>query len=565
MTEHGVRIALLARAGMARDQLHRALNEAGAEIVAEGDPADLDPKQVADCRPTVFLVSLEPSIEKALDKFDGLLAAPGIEVMFDDAEVTGKLDGWDLNRWARHVASKLLGSETLPPAPADAIFVEEGEVNLRPGLPPTPAELMDHAKLEDYTAETSELADWVPTSPSLTPAPGAAGAADASSETSFSWDGSQEAAGDGNEGEFSLDTDLGIEVDLGELDFAPTPDPVEPAKPEPAEPILGDMEFGESIRFSSFSQEQPEVLGDLDADVAQLAAQLEAFEKTDQRAAAVEPDFAKAPKEPSDVRDDADIVAVVSKKSVAEKKAAERAAEKAAPEPVAAPPAAASIDFSNLALAPMEGELPPTPPIVPAFSPARETPELQLGDLSLDTPAATAPVGLGAVLILAGLGGPDAVRQLLSSLPERLAVPVLLYQHLEVGKHERLVEQLAKISRLPVVLACDGAVPEPGKVTLLPAGMTAVANGNSLRFTSGSLSQLITALPAQDSMIIVLSGAEVQLVPLILAVKEEGGLVLAQDPEVCFDAAAADAMRHEGAPVFPALGLAKQISTRWPV
>ena len=38
---------------------------------------------------------------------------------------------------------------------------------LQPGLPPTPAELMDGAKLEDYTADSSELADWVPTSPSL--------------------------------------------------------------------------------------------------------------------------------------------------------------------------------------------------------------------------------------------------------------------------------------------------------------------------------------------------------------------------------------------------------------
>ena len=109
MTETGVRVALLARAGKARDQLHRALNEAGAQIVAEGDPAELDPAQVAGQAPTVFLVSLEPAIETALERFDELLAAPGVEVMFDDAEVTGKLDGWDLNRWARHLASKLLG------------------------------------------------------------------------------------------------------------------------------------------------------------------------------------------------------------------------------------------------------------------------------------------------------------------------------------------------------------------------------------------------------------------------------------------------------------------------
>jgi hypothetical protein len=170
----------------------------------------------------------------------------------------------------------------------------------------------------------------------------------------------------------------------------------------------------------------------------------------------------------------------------------------------------------------------------------------------------------GAVLILAGLGGPDAVRQLLSTLPEKLSVPVLLYQHLEVGKHERLVEQLAKISKLPVSLAREGDAPVSSKVTLLPAGMTAIGNGGGLKFAPGNLSQLITALSPADSMVIVLSGADAALVPMILQVKDAGGIVLAQDPEVCFDAAAADAMRKEGAPVYPALGLAKQVATRWP-
>src|SRR5205085_4097305 len=126
----------------------------------------------------------------------------------------------------------------------------------------------------------------------------------------------------------------------------------------------------------------------------------------------------------------------------------------------------------------------------------------------------------GVVLVLAGLGGPDAVRQLLSSLPEALAVPVLLYQHLEVGKHERLVEQLAKISKLPVSLAKEGETPQAGRVSLLPAGMT--AQGEGLRFSPGNLSQLIGALPPAGSMVIVLSGADVALVPMILAVKDGG-------------------------------------------
>jgi chemotaxis response regulator CheB len=175
------------------------------------------------------------------------------------------------------------------------------------------------------------------------------------------------------------------------------------------------------------------------------------------------------------------------------------------------------------------------------------------------------PTAAGAVVILAGLGGPDAVRQLLSSLPEQLSVPVLLYQHLEVGKHERLVDQLAKISRLPVQLAREGASPAAGTVWLLPANMTAGAHGDSLVFEPGVLAQLIAALPPEGSMVVVLSGADPQLVPMILEMGEAGGLVLAQDPEVCFDAAAAEAMQRQGAAVFPALGLARQIATRWPV
>jgi chemosensory pili system protein ChpB (putative protein-glutamate methylesterase) len=242
-------------------------------------------------------------------------------------------------------------------------------------------------------------------------------------------------------------------------------------------------------------------------------------------------------------------------------------------------------DFSNLSLAPEDSvtALSAAPPIEAKFGKAAEPAmpkTAAFSGLSLEgdeAPAAApaaragspaAPMATaardGAVLILAGLGGPDAVRQLLSTLPERLGVPVLLYQHLEVGKHERLVEQLAKISKLPVALAKEGDVPAAGRVTLLPSGMTALAHGGGLKFGPGNLSQLISALSPSESMVIVLSGAEAGLVPMILQVKDGGGVVLAQDPEVCFDAAAAEAMRKEGAPVYPALGLAKQIATRWP-
>ena len=525
MADAGVRVALLARAGRARDQLHRALGEAGAQIVVEGDPAELSPAQVAKQSPTVFLVSLEPAIEASLDRFDELLSAPGVEVMFDDAEITAKLDGWDLNRWARHLASKLLGTEGLPPAPNDAPAWTQDHISLDPGAPPTPAELMDGARLEDYTTDASELADSVPVSPSLLAE--------------------------------SPDLGLDMDVDLTALDEAfeqrsPAVAHREADSEAEGEALYVDIDLDESVSFSSFAPED-HAHGDLDADVAELAAQLEAFEKNDKRFEHVTtqaPGSGRLSLAP-------DITAVID---LAERGAAE---ESVAESRTAAPAAraAVSFDFSNLALAPMDGVDEPVASAQPVAAASARPDELALVADSDNAPAGTAVAG--AVVILAGLGGPDAVRQLLSSLPENLPVPVLLYQHLEVGKHERLVEQLAKISKLPVMLAVDGGVPQPGKVTLLPAGLTAVARGASLAFAPGALSELITALPPLDSTIIVLSGAEVQLVPLIISVRDAGGLVLAQDPEVCFDAAAAEAMQGQGAAVYPALGLARQVAARW--
>lgn len=467
MADTGVRIALLARAGKARDQLHRALVDSQANIVAEGDPADLDPEQVGRLAPTVYLVSLEPAIEAALDRFDGLLSGDGVEVMFDDAEVTARLDGWDLNRWARHLATKLLGSDALPTAPADApAWASQESEELTPGAPPTPAQLMDGARLEDYTLETFDMAESVPASPSLTAA---------------------------------------AEVEGGVLDYSQS---------APAELALATNEQA-ADRSDSISFDQAFAGGlTLEGGLALV-----------------------------DFESDAALPVVEAPRiAVAERAPATAAAGASAS---ADGMATVTFDFSNLMLAPLENATHPAPAALAA------------------SPAAAGEHQAGAVLILAGLGGPDAVRQLLSSLSETLPVPVLLYQHLEVGKHERLVDQLAKISRLPVLLAAEGETATPGKVSLLPAGMTALSSGGSLVFASGSLSGLVAALTPADSVVVVLSGADAQLVPAILDLGESGGLVLAQDPEVCFDAGAAEAMQAKGAAVYPALGLARQIAARW--
>lgn len=597
MAEAEVRVALLARAGAARDQLHRALGDLGADLVAEGDPAELDPADVIGKSPTLVVVSLEPAIESALDRFDDLMALPNVQVMYDDAEVTRQLDGWDLNRWARHLAAKLLGRDILPPAPGGADAVPELDMTPVPGAPPTPAQLMDEARFEDYAQDAPDLAEWVPSSPSLTdtpapaapevmpaaepapmfeaeaeamltleePAPVAAAAAEPEAvdeNIEFSMDPAELEKSlkqlDGgvtespamSENELTLDSGFELDVDLSHLESAPhaAPEPASSLNFEESGTTLADFELPvEPVRFSQFNQDAPEELGDLDADVAALAAQLEAFEKADKRDTAREPDFTMsfdgAPKAPAPrPRQDAP-----------------------APAAAAAPPA--KVDMSNLSLLAEDAVHAPVGASAAPKSASDLSSSFDTSSLSLvpeDEWHHAVSAGKGIVLILAGIGGPDAVRQLLSSLPESLPVPVLLYQHLEVGKHDRLVDQLAKISKLPVLLAKSGEVPPAGQVSVLGAGMSVRNEGAYMRFEEGALGDIIDIMPAANSAILMLSGADANLVPAALRLREAGALVLAQDPDNCFDPAAAQALKKQGTPSYPATGLARQIAQRWP-
>jgi chemosensory pili system protein ChpB (putative protein-glutamate methylesterase) len=508
MSDAGVRVALLARAGKARDQLHRALGEAGAAIVVEGDPNELEPAHVAGFSPTCYLVGLEPAVERSLDRFDELLGAPGVEVMFDDAEVSGKLDGWDLNRWARHIATKLMGRDGLPPAPAVSLYMYED-------APPAEADALPAGGLDlaspsmDGNGESDDLSDSIAIEP-----------------------------GRANGGGLDLDA---LDLELAGMDFGVSAD-------NDASGTGGD-DLSDSISFSSDPTATHDGGLDLELDVAELTAQLEAYETSGRRMPSMDTNDAGFRAAPPTGGDDGFDIESIDALPVAEPSAPVRAPAAAQATAAAKP----SFDFGDLTLAPADEGMAAPAPV--AFE-AEATTDLRLAPISGHD-------GLGAVVILAGLGGPDAVRQLLASLPEDLPAPVLLYQHLEVGKHERLVDQLAKISKLPVVLAQADGSPQGGQVTLLPAGMTAVARDDRLVFTRGDLSALLLSVPPRESMVVVLSGADPALVPTILEVRDAGGLVLAQDPEVCFDAGAAEALQGEGAAVLPALGLARRIAERW--
>lgn len=558
MAEVAVRVALLARPGEAREQLRRALAELGAQLVAEGDPSELDPGDVAGQSPNVVLVSLEPAVEDALDRFDDLLARPGVEVMYDDAEVTRQLDGWDLARWARHLAAKLVGTDVLPPPPGDADLLPELDLStMEPGAPPTPAQEMADARLEDYAAESIDLSEWVPTEPRLSDEPDATPALagePAAEEPVIELDidfesleqalgASQAAPEEAAPAAADPADELAFDIDLSALpeEGARMVVADEPEHQFSEEPLLADLQLtDEPVNFSSFSDDEAAAVESLDDDVAALAAQLEAFEAEDQREAPRDPDFAISFDEP--------------------------AAASAPVQAVAAPSAAPSFgsSFGNLELAPID-DLPPDQPVEVAFVPPSRVEQLSRGLSLADADAApTQTINAGALLVLAGLGGPDAVRQLLAALPPSLPLPVLLYQHLDTGRHDRLVDQLAKASQMPIDLAAPGKLAYPGRVSVLAPGVGASSVEGSLQFIEGGdLQGVIAALPAADSGVLVLSGADVALVPAVLAIHAAGGLVMAQDPSACFDSAAAQAVVQEGAGADAPAALAARVVERW--
>jgi len=153
----GKRVALLARTGPAREQLRLAVHEAGGVLVLEDDPNTLDAGSLASATPQVVLVALESAIEDSLPRFDLVLHDPAVAVIYDEADLAARRDGWEAKRWARHLAAKLNGhADVLPPGG------ELDDTQPEPGLPPTPAQIHANAAIEPYLEEALDIASELP-------------------------------------------------------------------------------------------------------------------------------------------------------------------------------------------------------------------------------------------------------------------------------------------------------------------------------------------------------------------------------------------------------------------
>lgn len=459
-TDHKAAVVLLANPGLAGDKLRQAIVNAGGQIVLEAAPAQVQAAQVLAASPAVVVIALDASTDQALDVLEPVLDQAGVMVLLEEADLAAQREGWDAQRWERHLAAKLQGhANVLPPG-----------------------------------AEQEQ--------PVVQPPAGAAGVAAAGLQAVPSAQPDSE----------------GSQVDQPSFDaFDAFDTDAEPVVTGPAAGVGVAPSLDELLASAPPAPE---------AAVAALAG----------RPAVVPPPL--PPLEP------------------------EHAAVPAPASPVAMPGVSqwSLVDFDSSA----------AEPVVAAAPAAAVLQNWDLSNLSLLDPGQEddAPGAAGAVstvaLVMAGIGGPDAIRRLLSQLPaEGMPGAVLVQLRLDGGRYANLVSQLARVCAAPLQLAEAGKALEPGHVYVIADGIT-VSGGQALRFdTLAPMASVLADLPAEGSAVLMLSGADADQVDAVLRLAERGAWVAGQSGEGCYDPAAASALAVAGMPIGEPAWLARELLARW--
>ena len=151
-------------------------------------------------------------------------------------------------------------------------------------------------------------------------------------------------------------------------------------------------------------------------------------------------------------------------------------------------------------------------------------------------------VGFGA-----SAGGLEAFQEILQALPDNTGMAFVFIQHLDPKHVSILSELLAKSTRMPVLQVKDQMKVEPNKIYVIPPNVGMRLSGGKLRLTERPpgpgphlpIDEFFRSL-AEDrgrrAIAVILSGTASDGTLGLRAVKEAGGITLAQDHTAKFDA-----------------------------
>lgn len=163
-------------------------------------------------------------------------------------------------------------------------------------------------------------------------------------------------------------------------------------------------------------------------------------------------------------------------------------------------------------------------------------------------------VGIGA-----SAGGLEALRPFVKNLPEKSDMTFLLAQHMSPDHRSMMVELLARETKLTVLEAEDGALPQANTVYVAPPDSDMVVEGNKIKLTKPhaaigpkpSVDRLFLSLSedkGEKAIGVVLSGTGSDGAHGVKAIKAAGGICIAQKPETAkYDSMPKAAIRSGGA------------------
>jgi chemosensory pili system protein ChpB (putative protein-glutamate methylesterase) len=541
-----VAVAVLSQPGAAAEQLCEALDRAGAEVVWQGPPDQLELEQLPG---DVVVVNLDPDTEEQLSRIEALLEDGTVRVVFNDATVSAGLSGWDLQRWARHLAAKVLSSGNdgeLPEPPPGAeplsIPVHAEAAVAKAEAKPVSLRVPGHEYIEDViSAEIGEP-----------PLP------------------YQDAAAEG-----------------GGASAAVAERPATQAKPPPM-PAAGKL----PAATTEVTETPP---GDLSDDVAAegAAETLEPADDTFLGGLSLSPMETGGPEEtPASTErpsapglvftDDLDLITSADTDAPSESAQAEKEIQEAP----ASDEDGGGLLFGELSLEPLElddedeGEFPQATPApkplpadvpkavaAPAPAPAPDS-TLSLSGDSADVVSTSdgapgeATAAPRQLWVLGGaLGGPEAITQFLNALPERVDAAFLVVIHFDRGNAESFARSLGASGRRRVGVAGVGESTrvDAGGVILAPEGCrVGVDRDGAVRVDPldspvGVVDQCTRAAAdafGMDAGIILFSGGARDGFEGALYLAQRGGVVWAQDPATCVAGAMAEAVRGRGIATF---------------
>lgn len=152
---------------------------------------------------------------------------------------------------------------------------------------------------------------------------------------------------------------------------------------------------------------------------------------------------------------------------------------------------------------------------------------------------------ISSIVMGASTGGPKALFNVITNLPEKLGVPILVVQHMPEGFTKAFAERLDKFSKVKVVEAREGMSIEKDVVYIAPGGKHMEISRNKT-ITLNLEPQMWGVRPAVDKLFI--SGAKVygeNLLGIILTgmgrdgangiieVKKAGGATISEDESTC--------------------------------